>query len=528
MVRKTTDVFTRFGLPAILFILTASLVTWPMVISSRAFDNADTLFNTWLISWNIHAVSSLQNPLHPPVFLGQEDAYGRNDLMLTQSITALPLTLFGTQPLRTHNILFVLWLAFAGFAVFLLGLDVGLNRVGGIFAGIAFICLSFFQGHLWHLQLMSTGLGILAIRQGLGYLNGNRKVWIVGLLILLQGMASLYYWYFINFAMMLMVIWALLKKDKRIVLHLFLWIAVGNLLLLPLLINHFANAAAFGMDSVASSDIAAFFFPWDTSFLFGGFRPDFLTGEAAFWPGIAVLAGALLWVIRTRMLQPVKNLSFLMLMAGFFLIFSLGPVLVVWGNALAPAPFRFFGWLPGMSSIRLPSRAAFLFLLPFVLIAGRTLGRRKWVAGLGIALCLLEVVPVKLGMIETEPDPWHPWIAENDVQRVVYLPLSLNMERPEKECKRLFGSILHYTPTVNGYSTSLPDGYAETAAILNTWPSPEADSLLSELQIDCVILRDFAHLDADTVWTRGPRPTSGFGDRGGVYVNTSSVPNSID
>lgn len=497
-------------LPVLLFLALASVTTYPMAFTDQAYDHADTYFNSWLISWNAHALTTLQDPLNPPVFQGQVDGAGRSDLLLAQSVPAIPFLLGGMEPVRVHNILFVLSLAFAGFAVFLFGRDLGLTRPGALFAGSAFVCLPFIQSHLWHLQLMSMGFTILALKQGLRYLRGRGNGWPVMVLVLLQGMASLYYWYFACLALALMFVWSLFTIGSRRSVGLLGWTAGGSIALLPLLLPQLRNAASWRMDTIASTDVAALLSPWGTSLLEGWARPALMVGEAAFWPGLAVTAGAAWWLVRGRRDNCIESTSYLVLMGAFFFLFSLGPTVVVYGSHVSRGFFRLLGPLPGLTSIRLPGRAAFLFLVPLILAAGRVMGKRGWMAAAGIGFCLIEVLPGRLPMTPVEHPPWFAWVGEESPELVAYIPLSTSMVRPEPECSRLLGSVPYFTPMVNGYSTSLPERYAETAGILNSWPSAEADSLLDLLGVDCVISHDRRLPDADMIWEVGERVTSGF------------------
>ena len=83
---------------ALLFLLFASAVTWPLLISPDPHDHADTLFNTWLIHWNNFAIFSGNNPVNQPIFEGFQDADGRNDFLLAQSTVAIPFQLLGVNP----------------------------------------------------------------------------------------------------------------------------------------------------------------------------------------------------------------------------------------------------------------------------------------------------------------------------------------------------------------------------------------------------------------------------------------------
>ena len=490
----------KLALPYLLYLVGAAVLTFPLLFSGNAYDSVDTLFNSWLLDWNSHAATHLQNPLEPPVFQGFTDGAGRSDLLLTQSVLAVPLHAMGVDPLRIHNILFVIFLGFAGFATHLLARDLGLTEAGSWFAGMSFMFLPFFQGHMWHLQLMSAGITVLCIRQALGYVRGERSGFSVSLLILLQGAASLYYWYFLDLALFIMLAWCLAGSSRRKAPPLLGWIVLGNVLLLPLLLGHIANAESWIMDSVTSTDVAAYVSPWHNSILLSDFRQPWLLGEAALWPGITVVLGALVWLVTKKRADKLPGGYYLLVLFLFFILFCLGPTLVFWKKELSAAPFRFLGWLPGIGSIRLPARAAFLFLLPVVIAAGKMFGRKTWLAAAGITLALIEVYPGPIELTRVEISPWHHWLATRNYGRILFLPVEPSLSRPEPECRRLYGSTLHHTPMFNGYSTSLPQGYLNRARILNTWPSDSALNLARFLDIECVIFEGRADPDADMVW----------------------------
>jgi hypothetical protein len=483
---------------AVVLLLLSAAVTWPMAVSGGARDHADTLYNSWLLAWNHHALTGVEDPLTPPVFLGQPDAAGRGDLLLTQSLAGGPLLAAGATPLRVHNILFVVSIAFAGWAVMRLASRLGADRWGALFAGCACVCLPYFQSHLWHLQLASVGLGVLALERAVAFLDGKSSGWWVPALILLQGAAGLYHWLFTDLALALTVVWALFRRRRLGGLKLAGLAVLGNAALAPLLVHHLRNAASWPVDHIASTDVLAFVSPWHSSILLGAARPETVAGEAALWPGSAVLAGAAAALAASQVRRRVRAVWLLAAMALVFGAFSLGPTLVAGGSGLAPGPFRLAALLPGVSSIRLPARAGFFALLPLLVLSGVALSRRPALAGLGALLCLVEVLPRPQAMYPTRRCREHRWLAANPREAVVFLPMEPSMERPEKECLRLYGSTLHFTPMVNGYSTSLPSGYRATAGILNGWPSAEADSVLDRIGVDCIVYEDGSEIDADT------------------------------
>ncbi|MBD3278255.1 MAG: hypothetical protein GF388_08145 [Candidatus Aegiribacteria sp.] len=489
---------------AIMLVLSAA-VTWPMAISGRSYDRSDTLFNSWLLSWNFHAAANFDDPLEPPIFLGQPDGSGRNDFLFTQTLAGMPLLAAGLTPLRVHNILFVLSLAFAGLAGYLLALRIRIPVPGAVFAGGALVCLPFFQSHLWHLQLMSAGLWILALERAFHVVEKPPGGWSIAVLILLQGLACLYYWLFLNVSLVVLLAFLALGKNWKALKSIALRMLAGNLPMLLLLAGHLRNAASFSPDVMMSADAASWLAPWDSSLLMSWMRSGHVIGEVALWPGLFVLAGALIFVFSQRLRSSLPWSNYMLATALFFGIIALGPTLVVFGRELAPAPFRLIAWLPGMNSIRLPARGAIFTLLFLILLAARWVGRRRLLASLGILLCFLEVFSGGLDLKNVEIDPWHRWLAARDPESVVFIPVRADLSRPESECGRMYGQTVHFVPMVNGYSTSLPKAYPETARIFNSWPSPEAQSLMDSLNVECVITQDREIDSADTVWNTGSR-----------------------
>lgn len=491
-------------------LILSAAVTWPMAVSGRSYDRTDTLFNSWLMSWNFHAAANLQNPLEPPVFLGQPDGSGRHDFLFTQTLAGLPLLAAGTSSLRVHNVIFVLSLAFAGFAGYLLALRLGIPAAGAVFAGGALVCLPFFQSHLWHLQLMSAGIWILALERALRTAEDPPGGWTLAVLILLQGLACLYYWLFLNISLVFLLAFLALRKNwtplKSIAIRMFF----GNIPMFPLLANHFENAASFSPDGMMSVDAAAWLAPWNSSLSMSWMRSAHVIGEVALWPGLFVLAGVLVFTFSKKLRESLPWRSYLFAAALFFAVISLGPTLVVFGRELAPAPFRLVAWLPGMNSLRLPARGAIFTLLFLILLAARWVGKRRLLAFLGIMVCFLEVFSGGLKLQAVGIKPWHRWLAAENPESVVFLPVRADLSRPERECERMYGQTAHFVPMVNGYSTSLPEGYSETARVMNSWPSPRARTLMDSLNIRCVVVQDIVPDSADTVWHVGNRTVSAF------------------
>lgn len=474
-------------------------VLWPLPLSPHPHDHADTLFNTWLIAWNHHAVTSGRNPLQTPQFAGFPDGNGRSDILLSQWLVSLPLRAGVKNPVRIHNLLFWASLSLSGFAAGKLTQDRGATAWGAAFAAGAFICLPYFQSHLWHLQLQSAGLSVAGLMFALRTVENRSSGRPLAVLIPLQGLASLYHWYFLNLSILLVAAGTLARRKRRGLMGLLLYGLAGNALMVPFLLPQLRNAARWDTDTITSTDVAAFASPWETSFVLGGLRSSHAHPEAALWPGIGVLSG-FVWALAKNRGRGERCLGILGL---FFAAYSLGPTIVAWGRELAPGPFRLFALLPGGTAIRLPARAGYLALLPLVVMAGKQLGKKRaWVLA-GLGLTAGEALHPGVSTLPASVPEHHRWMAGQKPSRVLYLPVMPDLDRPEQEIQRLYGSILHFTPSVNGYSTSLPRGYIEAASVLNTWPSPRAVELASELGVDLLVFQGAVPEDPDMVWSDG-------------------------
>jgi len=490
----------RGKLPLLLICLGISaVVLWPLPFSRNPHDHGDTLFNAWLIAWNHHALTHLDNPLSTPQFSGFPDGDGRSDILLTQWMASLPARIATRDPVRIHNILMWLSLSLTGFAAGVFARDRGASAWGAAFAGTAFITLPYFQSHLWHLQLQSAGLAIAGIMFALRASEGRSRGWPLVAIIPLQGLASLYHWYFLDIALLIVLLSTLATKNRKNAATLLLPVFLGNALMLPFLVPQLQNAAQWDVNTITSTDASSFVSPWETSFATGWLRSTHAHPEAALWPGIALVAGSIWGCFR----KENGNTGTILAIGILFLAYSLGPTVTAWGRDLCPGPFRLVALLPGGAALRLPARAAYLAFLPLLIPAARQLGRKPAWALAGMALALTESAHPGVTTMPVIIPEHHSWIAGQKAQRVLYLPVNQELDLPTVEAMRLLCSTLHFTPSVNGYSTSYPEGYAETAAILNTWPSAGARELASQLGVDLVIFENGVPEDPDRQWFDG-------------------------
>jgi hypothetical protein len=179
-----SPVFERreLSLVALAGLLVALLVTWPLVahMSSRISpDLGDPVRTAWEVAWVGHAM------LHDPTHLFDANAFYPHPLSLAFSDSLLgygPTAFFGSgtvAALVRYNLLFLFtwWLCL--FAGYLLARELGLGKLGGAAAALAFAYAPYRVTEAGHLHVLSSGGIALALFLLLrGYRRDSR--WLVG------------------------------------------------------------------------------------------------------------------------------------------------------------------------------------------------------------------------------------------------------------------------------------------------------------------------------------------------------------
>jgi hypothetical protein len=177
----------ELSLVALAGLLIALLVTWPLVLgmSSRISpDLGDPVRTAWEIAWVGHAM------LHDPTHLFDANAFYPHQLSLAFSDSLLgygPTAFFGSgtvAALVRYNLLFLFtwWLCF--FAGYLLARELGLGKLGGAAAALAFAYAPYRVTEAGHLHVLSSGGIALALFLLLrGYRRDSRALVGAGWLV---------------------------------------------------------------------------------------------------------------------------------------------------------------------------------------------------------------------------------------------------------------------------------------------------------------------------------------------------------
>jgi hypothetical protein len=175
------------ALVALAGVLLAVLTSWPLMLhmgSRIAPDLGDPVRTAWQIAWVGHAM------LHDPLNIFNSNAFYPHPFSLAFSDSLLgygPTAFFGSgtvAALVRYNLLF-LWawsLCFAG--AYLLARELGLGRLGGAAAGMAFAYAPYRVTEAGHLHVISSGglaLGLFLLLRG--YRRCSRRLVLAGWLV---------------------------------------------------------------------------------------------------------------------------------------------------------------------------------------------------------------------------------------------------------------------------------------------------------------------------------------------------------
>jgi hypothetical protein len=181
--------FTRaeIVLVALAGLLLAILTSWPLVLhmgSRIAPDLGDPVRTAWQIAWVGHAM------LHDPLHIFDSNAFYPRPLSLAFSDSLLgygPAAFFGSgtvAALVRYNLLFLWAWSFCFAGAYMLARELGLGRLGGAAAGLAFAYSPYRVTEAGHLHVISSGglaLGLFLLVRG--YRRSSRGLVLAGWLL---------------------------------------------------------------------------------------------------------------------------------------------------------------------------------------------------------------------------------------------------------------------------------------------------------------------------------------------------------
>jgi len=448
------------------FIALSLVFTYPVVTapgSANRLDSPDALLNAWIVSWNLHQLSSSPLELFDAnIFFPEKGTLAYSENLLTASILAAPVALFTDNPILLTNIVLVAAFALTGLATFLLALDLTGDRLAAFLAGILFGFAPFRFAHIPHLQLQlafGIPLSLFFVRRII--LDPDRVYPVIGLALTAFATfgSSIYYTIFVFSVVPIVVLAEMRSLDptgcRKALVRLGAASLLATALVGPMALPYVAKLRGGTVRSLdAASQFSAGLEEYLSSFSWlHGFLPK---ASEPLFPGFVAVALALYALTATETRS--RRWSFV-LVGGVGALLSLGPSFGLFSFLYRVfAPYR---------ALRVPSRAGVLVLLAVAILAAIGLSRLKrggarvLLVVVATAECLAAPLPLRFDA-PTYPPIYRAVEALEAPGALVELPIPPR-ERFQDNALYVYRSIRHWRPLVNGYSGFAPESYRTRA-----------------------------------------------------------------
>ncbi len=495
-----------WALSALAYLLVTRVMTSPLIDFVRLRNTSyesDSRLLIWTLAWDSHALLNGTALFDANMFYPATGALAWAEHHIGLGLFALPVYALTHNPVYAYWVVWLLAFPLNALAMQALAYRVTRDHVASFGAGLIYAFCFFRMHHAHaHVQMLWTWalpLALLALDRWVTRPTIAATAAVTGF-VLLQTLSG---WYLAVMTALLLVPGALfLLPGRRLT-----WrhVATGGpaLLLAVGIVAWFAapytrlpgNAAA--EVSGNSADLASYLVPPENTWLgdwtrvHTSFTPRWIWGEQTLYAGgitlVLGLAGLLVWLRRTDRVTAAVLASGVIALA-----LSLGP-------GAGHSPFDLFSSLPAMDLLRAPARLALLVMLALALLAAIGAARlRAWAPRTAtVALAVLALAGLAESFVTNFPGGKPP------VMKIPEIYLELNRLPPGPvlslptyrfaldnfhEADYLLFSTAHWNPIVNGFGRHEPPGHMERMAVLSTFPSSAAVSLLQRIGVRYVVL----------------------------------------
>ena len=439
-----------------------SLMSWPLVtdLAGRGpIDRPDGRLNAWILSWDAHALVREPGRLfQAPIFHPLPDALAYSENLILLAGAGAPFLLAG-EPVLAYNLVFLLCLLLSGLGAQILVRRASGDRLAAWIGGACFAAGAYRWTRLAHLHAEATLLLPFALFALDRFWQSRtlRRALLVGLLVALQGLASIYLGAVTATAVAVAIAVGLFGGLRGPdLLRLAAGFLLGGLLLLPAVVPYLRMRAFQGVE-----------FTMETVSIYATSLPSYLASGTRFWgpvtarhldpeqvrdalfPGLAVLVLGLAGLARA----PRRFRAVVLVASAVAVVLSLGP---------ETAFYRFLHeHVVLLRGVRALGRFAVVPLLGLTLLVGFCLAGRRWYASLAaLALVMVEStnVPLRLAPYAGPPE-YARWLAGKP-GAVAVLPLGRD------DTQVMLDGVAHFRPLLNGDSGFLPRPYDRAMELL--------------------------------------------------------------
>ena len=516
----------------LLFCLWAVLMTWPLAtdLSHRLASWGDPVFQAWTLAWDLHALRTHPlNIFNANIFYPYRNTLAYSDYLFGQAALIAPLLVKTGNAILADNVSLLLSYALSGFAMYLLVLDLTGSRLAGIVAGFAYAFAPARIAQFEHLHLTSAEwlpLAVFAARRAL-VRRSLRWAVILGLIVILQGLFGVYYFYFL--AILLGIVFGaylIARRDRDSLIGVMqagLACLIGAAFLIPILIPYQVVHDDLGIERTVAEMNKWRAVPSDYLAVSPRSRyyGDTLGStnsrdlERDLFPGAILITLALVGLFQRRLGWERWTLFAVAIIS---IILSFGLTGHVLGHDV-PLPYRFFYYLvPGFRAIRVPARLGLLALVGLGGLAGLGVDLiLRRVAGIsrqaftqlavGGSLSILLIFGMSVEYTTRIPLPGplpatlaeanrpdYAWLAAHPAP-AIELPMGdgiIASAWPN------FWSTFHWNPTVNGYSGIAPPVYYIFRDEMKAFPSERTIRLLQGIGVRNVVYHADPRIDPST------------------------------
>jgi hypothetical protein len=504
----------------VLYAAAAAVCTFPLVlhVSDALLPTPDPLHESWIIAWDIHALST--NPLHLydgntyfpfPLPLTYADA------MLSGALTVAPVLWLTGNAIVAHNVLTLTALIVAGVGTYLLVRALTGNNAGGLVAGLIFAFAASRQGHLDHVNLLQLGwlpLALLFLHRALER-GRTLDLLLLAFFTACQALASFYLAFMmaVTYAVFIAVelVWRRSSWKIDNMARVAGALLLAGIVVVPILLPYARTQQIyqFNWPTDVIGDLSAV--PTDYlsvppqnvlySPLLDQFSNGMFANEHTLFPGLTALALALIALAtRSRGIEIIRYF----LVGAVAFVLSFGPY-VRFGDLTVSLPYLYLlRFVPGFGVMRAPARFDFIVMLALAVLAGfgvarisqalsgsaRTIVRRSIVVCVGLAT-VLELVPHPLPIaavqVGADVPPVYAWLRSQDANAVV-AEIPSGEQPGDTSPPYEYMSTYHWHPLVNGNGNGFePPAYKQVVSELDAFPDPSAVEHLRSLGVRYLI-----------------------------------------
>ncbi|HEY2946368.1 MAG TPA: hypothetical protein VGN09_28305 [Vicinamibacteria bacterium] len=455
-----------------------AIMSWPLVLDlagSGVMDRPDGRLNAWILAWDVHALLHAPTRLfQAPIFHPLPDTLAFSENLLLPAVAAAPAILAG-GPVLGYNLVLLASCALSGLGAQLLVRRASGDRLAAFVGGAIFAVGAHRWVRLAHLHAQVTvfmPFALLALDR-FWERRTLRRALIVGLLVTLQGLSSIYLG-----AMTALAVAAAAVAMGRRCGRLLAGFALAAVLLTPVAAPYMRMRQFQGMewslDDVSTYAATLESYAASGTRLYGPLTQRHLAPERVrdtLFPGVVALALGIAGLASAPRRYRVAALA----VSVAAIVYSLGPATPV---------YRFLHeHLVFVRGLRALSRFSLVAVLALSVLAGLALSGRRRLAVAALVLMVIESanVPIRYARAPA-PSPAAQWLAGRE-GAVAVLPLG------ERDTEVMLEGVAHFRPLVNGDSGFMPRPYARAMELLEGPIAEDGLRLLRAVGVSHVVSR---------------------------------------